>query len=278
MHKANKSRATQSLLIEETSHAEFANAEHVSQETPTQGSDIFVAAQYGDWSRIEQLIESKSASASDKNEQGITPLHWAAINGRVLACKSLLDNGAPVNAAGGDLNATPMMWAAKNGHPYVVHLLMTYGGDPTMLDNQGYNVLQLATHSSNIYLILYLLQADMLAESTDPHGHTCLMWAAYQGDALSVNLFLKWGVAVNAKDEDGLTALHWAVVRGNRLCIQRVIEEGGDLSARQKDGKTPRALAGELKTTAAFESALSTVGRESETGILVNHWFSDVSQ
>lgn len=239
------------------------------------GLDIFLAAQYGDWQRLERLIESKEATASDKNEQGITPLHWAAINGRLLACKSLLDHGADVNAAGGDLNATPMMWAAKSGHPYIVHLLVTRGGDPNMVDNQGYNVLQLATHSSNIYLIVYLLHTGMAVDSTDPGGHTCLMWAAYQGDALSVNVFLKWGAAVNTTDQDGLNALHWSVVRGNKQCIQRIIEEGGDLAARQKEGKTARKLAEELKTLMAFESALSSVGRDPESSLLVQHWLSD---
>jgi palmitoyltransferase ZDHHC13/17 len=239
-------------------------------------NDIFLAAQYGDWKKIEELIQAGSATANDKNEQGITPLHWAAINDRLLACKTLVDHGAEVNATGGDLNATPMMWAAKNGHVYIVHLLITYGGDPALVDNQGYNVLQLATHSSNIMLVIYLLHIDLPVDSIDPQGHTCLMWATYQGDALSVNAFLKWGANVNAKDSDGLNALHWSIVRGNRQCIKRVIEEGGDLSAKQNEGKDPRTLAKELKTITALESALESVGRDADTGLCKRHWLSVV--
>lgn len=239
------------------------------------GPDIFVAAQYGDWKRIEWLIEQGKATAKDTNEQGITPLHWAAINDRLLACKILLDNGADVNAAGGDLHATPMMWAAKSGHSYIVHLLMTQGGDPAMLDSQGYNVLQLATHSSNVMLILYLLHVDVPVDSVDPQGHTCLMWAAYQGDALSVEAFLNWGADVNSVDEDGLNALHWAVVKGNRMCIRRIIEEGGDLTTKQKEGKTPRTLAIELKTAPILESALELLGRNTETGARLSYILSD---
>ncbi len=39
--------------------------------------DIFTAAQYGDFQRIEGLITSGAVTASEKNDQGITPLHWA---------------------------------------------------------------------------------------------------------------------------------------------------------------------------------------------------------
>ena len=156
------------------------------------------------------------------------PLHWAAINGRLMFCKVLLDNGAQVDSRGGELNATPMMWAAKyfqhrynrrltarNGHVYIVHLLLQYGGDPLLTDSQGFNILHLATHSSNIMLILYLLNQPLITpDLTDPQDHTPIMWAAYQGDALSVDVFLRWGADVKKKDSAGLTALHWAVVRG----------------------------------------------------------------
>lgn len=277
MHGSNKADAVASLASHNTSLIEALNeGPESSQPQSTSEDDIFVAAQYGDWQRIERLIVQEKASANDKNEQGISPLHWAAINDRLLACKTLLDHGADVNCVGGDLKATPMMWAAKNGHTYIVHLLMTYGGDPALTDNQGYNVLQLATHSSNILLLVYLLLVDMAVDNMDPYGHTCLMWAAYQGDALSVDALLKWGASINVVDHDGLNALHWAVVRGNRQCIKRIIEDGGDLSSKQKEGKTPRVLAIELKTIISFEAALEMVGRDSETGLMASHWLSKV--
>lgn len=51
--------------------------------------------------------------ANETDGQGITALHWAAINNHVLACKLLLEKGADVDARGGDLNATPLQWAAR---------------------------------------------------------------------------------------------------------------------------------------------------------------------
>jgi ankyrin repeat protein len=103
----------------------------------------------------------------------------------------------------------------RNGHVYIVHLLLQYGADPLLTDAQGFNVLHLATHSSNIMLILYLLhQPNITPDLLDAQEHTAIMWAAYQGDALSVDVFLRWGADVKRRDNMGLSALHWAVVRG----------------------------------------------------------------
>jgi palmitoyltransferase ZDHHC13/17 len=98
---------------------------------------------------------------------------------------------------------------------YIVHLLIQYGGDPLLTDSQGYNTLHLATHSSNIMLILYLLHQPLITpDLIDPQDHTPMMWAAFQGDALSVDVLLRWGADVKKHDKAGLTSLHWAVVRG----------------------------------------------------------------
>lgn len=62
---------------------------------------------------IKELIESGKAKATDRDDQNITPLHWAAINAQMATCRYLLEQGAEVDALGGDLLATPMQWAAR---------------------------------------------------------------------------------------------------------------------------------------------------------------------
>lgn len=222
--------------------------------------NIFLASQRGDLAVVKELIESGKAKATDRDDQNITPLHWAAINAQIATCRYLLEQGAEVDALGGDLMATPMQWAARNGYIYVIHLLISHNADPTITDSQGFNTLHLVTHSSSVMALLYLLHQPIAVDSVDAVGHTSLMWAAYQGDALSVELLLKHGASVSLRDEAGLTPLHWAVVRGNKLCIRKIIEAGADLNARDNSGKTPRDMALELKAIGAWRRALEEGG------------------
>ena len=239
-------------------------------------SSIFVAAQRGDVELIRELITSGKASATDRDPQNITPLHWAAINAHVAACRYLLEQGAEVDALGGDLVATPMQWAARNGYLYVIQLLIAHGADPTITDSQGYNSLHLVTHSSSIMPLLYLLHQPINVDSRDSQGHTSLMWAAYQGDALSVDLLLRHGANSNLKDDAGLSPLHWAVVRGNRIAIRRLIEKGADLTAKDGEGRTARDMATELKSSGAWKRALDEGGMD-EYGVKCGKPLSDAS-
>lgn len=74
---------------------------------------LHAAAQQGDLAKLRELIESREASAMDRTADGVTALHWAAINSRVDCCAYLLDHGADANFAGGDLIATPLHWSAR---------------------------------------------------------------------------------------------------------------------------------------------------------------------
>ncbi|KAF8647576.1 hypothetical protein AX16_006615 [Volvariella volvacea WC 439] len=236
--------------------------------------NIFTAAQRGDVHLLREIIESGRGQATDRDAQNITPLHWAAINAHVPACRYLLEQGAEVDALGGDLVATPLQWAARNGYLYVIQLLISHGADPTIADSQGYNSLHLVTHSSAIMPLLYLLHQPVNVDSRDSQGHTSLMWAAYQGDALSVDLLLKHGADPNTKDDVGLTPLHWAVVKGNRVCIRRLVEKGADLGAKDAEDRTPRDMAVELKSLGAWKRALEEGGMN-EYGVKKGKPFSD---
>jgi ankyrin repeat protein len=237
--------------------------------------NFFVAAQKGDVDTLKRLIESGKAAPTDRDEQNITALHWAAINAQISACKYLLDQGAEVDALGGDLVATPMQWAARNGYLYVIQLLIAHGADPNVKDSQGYNSLHLVTHSSVVMALLYMLQQPVAVDSADVQGHTALMWAAYQGDALSVDVLLKHGAGVNTKDFAGLTPLHWAVVRGNKLCIRNLLECGADITAKDENGKTAKDMATELKSLGSYRRAFEEAGLN-ENGSKKANLLSDV--
>ena len=111
------------------------------------------------------LQANPSLDLSPRDADNVTPLHWAAINAHMSTCRFLLDNGADIDAVGGDLNSTALQWAACHGHLYMIHLLLSRGADPNLQNIQGFNTLQLITHSSAVMPLLYIVSERFLAES-----------------------------------------------------------------------------------------------------------------
>ena len=155
------------------------------------------------------------------------------------------------------------MWAVQRCNYYIVHLLLESGADPLLTDNQGYNILHLATFDGNVFLIVLLLHQNIPIDGPDPLGHTCLMWAAYKGYQACLDLYLRWGASVDARDSKGFTALHWALVKGSQPCIQKLVEYGSDRFAETSDGKSPSVVAKEMNSTTAWYRALNASGYDS---------------
>lgn len=185
---------------------------------------------------------------------------WAAINNQYVVCKYLLEQGADVNAQGGESYATAAMWAAQRCHFYIVNLMIQHGADLLLADGQGYNILHLATIDGNALLVILLLHQDIPVDTPDPQGHTSLMWAAYKGWPACVDLLLRWGANVNAKDDNGYTPLHWGLVKGSKPCLEKLIEYDADRFAKTNEGKTPAICSEEMNSKGPYRRALQTHG------------------
>ncbi|PNS20140.1 hypothetical protein CAC42_5590 [Sphaceloma murrayae] len=223
--------------------------------------DLMALARLGELRGTQKLFDSGKYNANSADEQGITALHWAAINGHYALCHFLLQAGANPNAKGGDAVATPVLWASRKCQLDVVNLLLEHGADPLITDDAGYNLLHCVTLDGNVFqLVLLLHQPDIPVDSPDSQGHTSLMWAAYKGFPACVDVLLRWGANVNATDEMGFTALHWALVKGNFGCIQKLVEYGADRFAANNEGKTPTVTAREMNSTTQWHRALLESG------------------
>lgn len=218
----------------------------------------------GEIAAIQKLFDVGKFDANFKDEQGVTPLHWASIKNHYALCHFLIQCGADVNAAGGDLGATPILWAARACNYYVVNLLLQHGADPLRTDNQGFNLLQNATLDGNVFQLLLLLYQEVPVDTPDSQGHTSLMWAAYKAFPACVDALLRFGASVHSTDEGGFTALHWALVKGSQDCIQKLLEHGSDRFLMTTNGKTPATVAREMSSKKQWHRALSNAGYHSD--------------
>ncbi|KAL1620674.1 palmitoyltransferase akr1 [Diplodia seriata] len=238
---------------------EMKDMSHAPPSLPIE-EDVMQLARLGEIGAIQKLFDTGKCDATYRDEQGITPLHWAAINNHYGLCHFLLNSGADVNARGGDAVATPVLWAAKRCNYYIVALLLSRGADPLLTDDQGFNLLHSATLDGNVFQLVLLLHQDLPIDIPDAQGHTALMWAAYKGFPAVVEVLLRWGANVYARDDQGFTALHWALVKGSVGCIQKLVEYGSDRFVENNDGKTPAITAQDMNTGRQWHKALSDSG------------------
>jgi hypothetical protein len=125
------------------------------------------------------------------------PLNIALIDsakrGDVQEAKSLLDQGAEVNAQN-EYGYTPLFLAAREGKALMATTLLNRGADVNMKTRDGLTPL-----------------------------HT----ACYEGNTEMAELLLNQGADVNARDNDGATPLTWAVKQGHTEVAEFLRQHGG---------------------------------------------------
>jgi len=140
--------------------------------------DIFEAAVLGKIDRIQEILKTSPARATEYAPDGFTPVALASFFGQPAAVKALIAAGADVNAAaknalkvaalhaavagrnmevikavlaaGADPNAQqqagfrPMHEAGTNANRALAELLLAHGGDPTLAADNGQNAIDFA--------------------------------------------------------------------------------------------------------------------------------------
>ncbi|XP_055488120.1 ankyrin repeat family A protein 2 isoform X2 [Leucoraja erinacea] len=69
-----------------------------------------------------------------QDEQGFTPLMWAAAHGQIAVVEFLLQNNG----------GTPLLYAVHGNHVKCVEMLLEYGADPTVETDSGFNAMDMA--------------------------------------------------------------------------------------------------------------------------------------
>ena len=157
------------------------------------------AAKNGDRSALRTLLQ-QGASVNAADADGTTALNWASYRDDLESAELLVRAGANVNAAN-DLGATPLWTASQNGSEAMVRLLLAAGADPN---------------------------AALLA------GETPVMVAARAGKPRVVERLIAGGANVNARASRNQTALMWAVAQKHPDVVTVLLAHGADLAARSE--------------------------------------------
>jgi ankyrin repeat protein len=160
-------------------------------------SDIANAAQSKDAAAVRKLLKD-GADVNAAQGDGMTALHWAALNGDVDMASMLLYAGANVGAKTRIGGYTPLHLAAQVGNAGVIAPLVAAGAQVAALTSTGATALMQAAHSGSADAVRILIEngADPNVKET-ANGQTALMFAAAADRVDVVKLLLSRGADIN---------------------------------------------------------------------------------
>lgn len=167
-----------------------------------------------------------------------SPVADAAMRDDVAAVRALLAEGADVNAPRGD-GMTGLHWSALNGSPEIARMLIGAGADLEAATRIGaHTALHVAGREGNGEIVAILAEAGADVEAVTETGATPLHFAAAAGDVRAVSALLDHGARVDATEPEwGQTPLMFAAALGRTNAVVALVEAGADptITARVMD-------------------------------------------
>lgn len=207
---------------------------------------IHDAARKGDAKKVKTILSTDPKLANDRDNNGDTPLHVAALHNQLAIAQQLLDAGADVNAKNGYGAFTPEDLGnilSSNNHKDPISLLTVHGIDQSDMKN-GYTPLHLAEFAVGHRKMAELLVskgADVNARAAS--GATPLFFAVLRDQKDDAQFLLDKGANVNTPDAYGDTALSCALQLQYGSLIQLLVDRGADVNVQDQSMHRPLTYA-----------------------------------
>src|SRR4029079_2734266 len=196
----------------------------------------------------------------------------AAMRGEADRVRTLLRDGADVNAAQGD-GMTALHWTALNGDLETTNVLLVAGATVEALTRVGrYTPLHLASSRGHASVVSRLLDAGSKPNATTETGVQPLHLAAQARDAATVTALLGHGANVNARDEThGRTPLVFAASQNRLEAVKILLAKGADprLMTKVIEYREPAAADNDARM-ARDRIVTATTGRATNSNINLN--------
>ena len=174
-----------------------------------------------------RLLIEHGAEVDTRNNDGETPLYFAASNGHIEVVQFLIEQHSDVNAC--DSDGRSCLWtAALNGHTDVMRALVSAGADVNLRCNNGFSPLSAASQEGHINCVKLLIEHGAEVETCDSESRTLL-------DINIVMIFPGGGSDIEIRDNDGRTTLRSHTAFGRVEFRDALIGRGADVYARNVD-------------------------------------------
>lgn len=187
---------------------------------------------------IKRLIEY-GCDINMQDKRGFTALFYAVFSRRNCDdIRWLLQAGADPNVQASD-GTTVLMIVARNGRTDVVSLLLEFGANQGIKDEDGFTPLHIAVlagpSSQEVAELLINHGSDVHARNND--GDTILMGAVC--NSKTVSMLLSQGVDPNIQNKYGESALLRSVEFDFFDTVKLLLDHGANVQLRGSMGETP---------------------------------------
>jgi len=162
-----------------------------------------------------QDVEEEAQHKAQRDGAGMTPLHFAVIDGSINTVRGLLRDDANVNEAD-KRGCTPLHYAAARGRSDVVGLLIDAHAIVNKADKENMTPLHYAALNGRANVVKMLLFAHANPNLKNNNGKTPLACAQQSKDGETIALFSqkieqpKGSLILNSESEETTSLLHSA--------------------------------------------------------------------
>ena len=184
------------------------------------------------WVAAGGALEPDSPVAAGDARASDSPVADAAMRDDAEAVRALIAEGADVDAPRGD-GMTGLHWAALNGNAEIARMLIEAGADLEAATRLGaHRPLHVAGRAGRGEVVAMLAEAGADVGAATETGAAPLHFAAASGDVVGVTALVRGGADVDAREPEwGQTPLMFAAALGRTNAVVALLEAGADATA-----------------------------------------------
>uniref|UniRef100_A0A0G4FF66 Uncharacterized protein n=1 Tax=Chromera velia CCMP2878 TaxID=1169474 RepID=A0A0G4FF66_9ALVE len=215
---------------------------------------------------IVRLLVDAKANVDIQDQPGMTALMGASVNGHTDIVRLLVDAKANVDMQDRIHKKTALLWASDEGHTDIVRLLVDAKANVNMQDQAGMTALMGASVNGHTEVVRLLVDAKANVDMQDRiYRKTALLWASNKGHTDIVRLLVDAKANVDIQDQSGMTALLWASVNGHTDIVRLLVDAKANVDMQDKEGNSVLMLAIEKENVAMVEHLLARPGGATQT-------------
>lgn len=167
---------------------------------------------------------------------------YAAANNKYERLKFYVDYRPDLVSKIDRVGNTALHYAAQNAAKRTLKLLMRFGLQPNVLNNDGLSPLHLLIMSSAIHrdeCFVYMIERGFDEDQLTSMGKTCLLLAAERGHIVIAKRLLEDGHDPNVADNEGFSCLQAACLAGSPPVVRELLENDAEVNRVGRNSTYP---------------------------------------